>query len=125
MKFDCKKFFRSFTYAAKGIKACVGREQNLSFHLLTTVLVIGGGFFFGINNMEWVAIILCFGMVISAELFNSAIERLTDLVSPEWNQQAGLVKDIAAGAVLVAAIASLAIGLIIFLPYLANLYFHS
>ena len=81
------------------------------------VLVIIAGIGFGITRMEWVAVILCFGMVISAELFNSAVERLTDLAHPDLHPLAGKVKDIAAGAVLVTAIAAAAVGLIIFLPY--------
>ena len=91
--------------------------QNLDFHLLVMVLVIIAGIGFGISRMEWVAVILCFGMVISAELFNSAVERLTDLAHPDLHPLAGKVKDIAAAAVLVTAIAAAAVGLIIFLPY--------
>ena len=67
-------------------------------------------------------VMLCIGTVITAELFNSAIERLVDLVSPEWNKIAGEVKDIAAGAVLVTAITAAIIGLIVFLPYLLALF---
>ena len=118
MKYDYKKQLRSFKYAWKGICACVGKEQNLDFHLLVMVLVIIAGFYFGITRMEWVAVILCFGMVIGAELFNSAVERLTDLAHPDYSELAGKVKDIAAGAVLVTAIAAAAVGLIIFVPYI-------
>lgn len=118
MHYDYKKQLRSFKYAWKGICACVGKEQNLDFHLLVMVLVIIAGFYFGITRMEWVAVILCFGMVIGAELFNSAIERLTNLAHPEQHPLAGKVKDIAAGAVLVTAIAAAAVGLIIFVPYI-------
>jgi len=75
-------------------------------------------FFFGITRTEWIVIILCIGVVIAAELFNTAIERLVDLVSPERHPIAGQVKDIAAGAVLVCAVAAAIIGIIIFLPYL-------
>ena len=103
MKYDLKKQIRSFGYAWKGIRQCVGKEQNLSFHLITTAVVIAAGFFFGITRTEWVVIILCIGMVIAAELFNTAIEKLVDLVSPERHPIAGQVKDIAAGAVLVCA----------------------
>ncbi|MDA6987305.1 diacylglycerol kinase family protein, partial [Escherichia coli] len=66
----------------------------------------------------WTVVVLCFGVVIAAELFNTAIERLVDLVSPERHPVAGQVKDIAAGAVLVCAVAAAIIGLIIFIPYL-------
>ena len=119
MKYSLKKQIRSFGYAWKGIRQCVGKEQNLSFHLITTAVVIAAGFFFGITRTEWIVIILCIGVVIAAELFNTAIEKLGDLVSPERHPIAGQVKDIAAGAVLVCAVAAAIIGIIIFLPYLS------
>ena len=122
MKYDYKKQLRSFRYAWQGIRQCVGREQNLSFHLIATVVVIGAGFAFGITRGEWTAICLCIGLVISAELFNTAIERLVDLVSPQRHPLAGQVKDIAAGAVLVCALAAIAVGLIIFVPYLTRIF---
>lgn len=122
MKYDYKKQLRSFRYAWQGIRQCVGREQNLSFHLIVTVLVIGAGFAFGITPGEWTAISLCIGLVVSAELFNTAIERLVDLVSPQRHPLAGQVKDIAAGAVLVCALAAIAVGLIIFVPYLTRIF---
>lgn len=118
MHYDFKKQIRSFGYAWKGIISCVGKEQNLSFHLIATMLVVGAGFFFGITRMEWIVVVGCIGLVIAAELFNSAIEKLVDLVSPTRHPIAGQVKDIAAGAVLVCAIASAIIGLIVFVPYL-------
>ena len=122
MRYDYKKQLRSFRYAWQGIRACVGREQNLSFHLITTVLVIGAGFAFGITRGEWTAICICIGLVIAAELFNTAVERLVDLVSPRRHPLAGQVKDIAAGAVLVCALAAIAVGLIIFVPYLTRFF---
>lgn len=122
MKYDYKKQLRSFRYAWQGIRQCVGREQNLSFHLIVTVLVIGAGFAFGITPGEWTAICLCIGLVVSAELFNTAIERLVNLVSPQRHPLAGQVKDIAAGAVLVCALAAIAVGLIIFVPYLTRIF---
>ena len=68
------------------------------------------------------AIVICIGLVIAAELFNSAIERLVDLVSPQRHPVAGQVKDIAAGAVLVCALAAMVVGLIIFVPYLTRFF---
>lgn len=117
MKYDFRKQIRSFGYAWKGITSCVGKEQNLSFHLIVTAIVIISGFVFGITRTEWMIIALCIGVVIAAELFNTAIERLVDLVSPGRHPLAGQVKDIAAGAVLVCAAAAAIIGLIIFVPY--------
>lgn len=122
MKYDYKKQLRSFGYAWKGIRNCVGKEQNLSFHLIATVVVAISGFVLGITRTEWMIIILCIGVVIAAELFNTAIERLVDLVSPGRHPIAGQVKDIAAGAVLVCAATTAIIGLIIFIPYLTRLF---
>lgn len=120
MQYDFKKQIRSFGYAWKGIRCCVGKEQNLSFHLIATVAVVIAGFVFGINRTEWMIMLLCIGVVIAAELFNTAIEKLVDLVSPGHHPLAGQVKDIAAGAVLVCAVAAAIAGLIIFLPYLTR-----
>ena len=121
MQYDCKKQLRSFGYAWKGIRDCVGKEQNLNFHLVVSVLVVVAGLALDIRPLEWVAVLLCMGLVIGAELFNTAIERLVDLVSPQWHPLAGRVKDIAAGAVLVCAVVSVAVGLIVFVPYLTRL----
>ena len=122
MRYDLKKQLRSFRYAWQGIRGCVGREQNLSFHLIVTVAVVALGFGLGITRGEWVVVCLCIGLVISAELFNTAIERLVDFVSPQRHPLAGQVKDIAAGAVLVCALAAIAVGLIIFVPYLTRIF---
>ena len=70
----------------------------------------------------WMIIILCIGVVIAAELFNTAIEKLVDLVSPQQHPVAGQVKDIAAGAVLVCAATAAIIGLIVFIPYLTRFF---
>ncbi|WP_300812767.1 diacylglycerol kinase family protein [uncultured Bacteroides sp.] len=122
MHYNFKKQLRSFGYAWKGIRCCVGREQNLSFHLIVTVCVVAAGFVLGITPGEWTAIVICIGVVIAAELFNTAIERLVDLVSPQRHPLAGQVKDIAAGAVLVCALAAIVVGLIIFVPYLTRFF---
>ena len=117
MKYDLKKQLRSFGYAWKGIQSCVGKEQNLSFHLIAAMAVIIAGIVLGITRTEWIMVVMCIGTVIAAELFNTAIEKLVDLVSPERHPIAGQVKDIAAGAVLICAVAAAIIGLIIFIPY--------
>ena len=117
MKYDLKKQLRSFGYAWKGIQSCVGKEQNLSFHLIAAMAVIKAGIVLGITRTEWIMVVMCIGTVIAAELFNTAIEKLVDLVSPERHPVAGQVKDIAAGAVLICAVAAAIIGLIIFIPY--------
>lgn len=122
MHYDFKKQIRSFGYAWKGIRCVVGKEQNLNFHFIATVCVVVAGHFFHITRMEWIAVLLCIGMVIGSEMFNSAVERIVDLVSPQRHPLAGQVKDIAAGAVLVCALTAMTIGLIIFVPYLTRFF---
>ncbi|MEO4796378.1 diacylglycerol kinase family protein [Bacteroides uniformis] len=122
MQYDFKKQLRSFGYAWKGIRCCVGKEQNLSFHLIATVVTVIAGFLLEITRIDWMIVILCIGVVIAAELFNTAIEKLVDLVSPERHPIAGQVKDIAAGAVLVCAATAAIIGLIVFIPYLTRFF---
>ncbi len=116
-KFNTKKRLKSFTYAWKGIGNFISKEQNAWIHTIITVIVLICGITFSVTSTEWIMIILCIGLVFAAEAFNSAIERLVNLVSPEQNKLAGEVKDIAAGAVLICAIAAATVGLIIFIPY--------
>jgi diacylglycerol kinase (ATP) len=85
--------------------------------LIAAMAVIIAGIVLGITRTEWIMVVMCIGTVIAAELFNTAIEKLVDLVSPERHPVAGRVKDIAAGAVLICAVAAAIIGLIIFIPY--------
>ena len=112
------KQLKSFLYALQGILHGVQRESHMRFHLLAAVVVTLAGWWFGISRTEWCIVILCIGSVISAELFNTAIERLTDLASPTLHPLAGQAKDTAAGAVLIIAIAAAIAGTIIFWPYL-------
>ena len=75
-------------------------------------------YFFRISNTEWLVVIICIGMVVASEIINSSIEELVNFISPERNQKAGLIKDLAAAAVLVTAVIAAVCGLIIFIPKL-------
>jgi diacylglycerol kinase (ATP) len=120
-----RKFIRGFGYAFNGIWHAAVTQLNFKVHLVAAVVAVCGGWALHISPDEWLWIILCIGIVLAAELFNTAIEFLTDLVSPEYNKKAGLVKDMSAGAVLVIAICALIIGLIIFVPKLLVLMQHA
>lgn len=109
---------KSFGYAFKGIWWLLSSQPNAWIHLAATVAVVTAGFAFGIERWEWVALLAAMGMVWLAEGLNTAVEWLTDLVSPDYHPLAGKVKDVAAGAVLIAAIFAAAIGCIVFIPYL-------
>ena len=114
--FSIKQRIQSFRYAFKGIAHVFTNEHNVWIHLIAALCVIIAGFYFHVDTTEWMMILFAIGLVISAELFNSSVEKLVDLISPGQNEKAGLIKDIAAGAVLICAIASAVIGLIIFIP---------
>ncbi len=114
-----QKRINSFKYAFTGIATLVRTQVNAKVHLVCAVLVIGAGCFFSISFVEWCLVVIAIGFVLAAEAFNTAIEFLTDLVSPEYHELAGKTKDLAAGAVLIAAVTAIAIGLFIFLPKLA------
>ena len=116
-KFSFKKRAKSFVYAWQGMRSLVSREHNAWIHSFATVCVLIAGFAFQITRIEWALVILCIGTVFAAEGFNTAIERMVDFVSPERHPQAGLIKDVAAGAVLFTAIAAAIVGLIVFVPY--------
>ncbi|MDR3651858.1 MAG: diacylglycerol kinase family protein [Paludibacter sp.] len=111
-----KKRIQSFIYAGRGIKTVFGSETNMKIHLVVVFLVVVAGFVLRINVPEWIMCLLCIGLVIGAEMINTAIENVVDLASPEQHPLAGKAKDIAAGAVLICAIISVIIGLLIFLP---------
>lgn len=116
-----KKLTNSFGYAFKGIGYAVKTQLNFRVELVTAALSVWLGFALHISVNEWQWVILNIVLVLMAELFNTAIEFLTDLVSPGYNELAGRVKDVSAGAVLVSCFFALSSGSIIFLPKLIAL----
>lgn len=112
---------RSFVFAFRGIGFLLHTQTNARIHLAATVVVVGAGFGFEITRAEWLAVVAAIGLVWTAEGLNTAIEALVDLASPEQHPLAGRVKDVAAGAVLLAAIAAAVIGGLIFGPRLLAL----
>ncbi|MDL2306292.1 diacylglycerol kinase family protein [Bacteroides sp. OttesenSCG-928-D19] len=118
--FSIKKRIESFKYAGIGIWKLIANEHNAWIHCTAVIVVTIAGFYFGINKYEWIIVTGCFGLVLAAEAINTAIEKLVDMVSPDKHPLAADVKDIAAGAVLLCAIASAIIGGIIFIPYIIS-----
>ena len=107
---ELQKRIKSFAYAFTGIGSFLRKEHNAWIHCIAIIIVTITGFIIGISRMEWVAVLLCFGLVLAAE-------RLVNLVSPDYHPIAGDVKDIAAGAVLICAVTAALVGAIIFIPY--------
>ncbi len=106
----------TFLHAVNGLIHAVRQEINIKIHLLAATVVIMMGVYFGISSTEWLFIIGCCMWVLSLELLNTAIENICNLVSKDFHPLIKVIKDVAAGAVLVSAIGSAVIGLIIFLP---------
>lgn len=116
--FTLRKRLRSFKFAFNGIRLLITREHNAWIHCFAAICVIVAGAILHLNATEWIAVTFAIGMVLSAEAVNSSIEALADLVSPEYNEAIKRTKDLAAGAVLILAIAAAIVGCIIFLPKL-------
>lgn len=113
-----QRFLKGFTYAAQGIKTSVREQRNLKVQSAIALIIVAAGFYFDITLIEWCLILFAIALVIGLEMMNSAVENLVDLVSPDYKPLAGRVKDMAAGAVLFAAILASVIGVLIFGQYL-------
>lgn len=111
-----KRLINSFKYAFDGLKYAFLYEQNLTVHILATILVIIMGFLFKISIQEWLVLFLIIGLVIATELINTSIEATIDLITDEINPLAKIAKDTAASAVLVFGLTALIVGALIFLP---------
>lgn len=117
-----KKLLNSFKYAFTGIKSAFQSERNMKIHITAMILIIILGTILKISVSEWIICLFCFAIVISGELFNTAIEITVDLAMAKKNEQAKRAKDIAAGGVFVCAIFSSLIGILIFLPKIIELF---
>ena len=104
-------------YALRGIGFML-HERNARLLLAVTAVVVAGGLWLGLSRLEWCAAIAALALVWIAETLNTAVERLTDLVSPDYHPLAGRTKDVAAGAVLMAMLAAISIGIVVFGPRL-------
>lgn len=119
-----KKWTDSFRFAWSGIAACIRRERNMKIHVCFAGGVTLAGFAFHITNTEWLVCLVFFALVMGAEVMNTAVEALVDLVSPDPHPLAKLAKDAAAGAVLVCAIFAAIAGCMIFGPRVWSLLLH-
>ena len=111
-----KARLKSFQYAFKGISDLIQTQPNAKIHLLAALLAIGAGGYFNLSAAEWCLLALTIAAVLAAEAFNTALEYITDLVSPDYHELAGRTKDAAAAGVLLTALGAAAVGLILFLP---------
>ena len=116
------KFIKSFAFAWKGLQYCFLTQPNFRIHLIVLLIVIILGFILQINQIEWLIVTGCAMLVLSMELMNTAIEKICDLITKDIHPVIKVIKDIAAAAVLIAAIGSFFSGVIIFLPKILDLF---
>ncbi|MBL7943958.1 MAG: diacylglycerol kinase family protein [Flavobacteriales bacterium] len=107
---------RSFLHAFRGIGIATLSERNMKWHWLAVIIVAIAGWKYALNVVEWTAVVLCIALVIGLEMINTVVEKLCNRIQPDRDPDIRDIKDISAGAVLIAAIASAIVGLIIFIP---------
>ena len=120
MKNRKQPLFKSFGYAFEGIWTGISKERNMKIHCFAAVCVVVAGVLFHISVTEWCICLVLFGLILSLELVNTAIEAVVDLVTEDKKPLAKLAKDTAAGAVLIAAVMAAMAGLLIFVPKLIS-----
>ena len=115
-----KTFLRSAQFASQGALQFFSKQRNAKIQIVIGITAITLGFIVSISLYQWLLVLFCIGLVISLEMINSAIEVFCDMVTTDFHPKIKIIKDVAAGAVLFASLASLVIGLIIFIPALTN-----
>lgn len=118
-----RAFLRSFRFAFAGIHYVLRSQRNARVHLVAAGLVVAAGIYFRVTHIEWAVLALTIGLVLSAEMINTVAELAVDLLTQRHHPMAKIAKDVGAGAVLVAAIASVAVGVAIFGPRAWGLLF--
>ena len=114
--FSVKARLRSFGFAFEGIGAFFRTQHNALVHACASIIIIPLAAYCNISAVKWMALLIAIALVWIAELFNTAIEKICDLVSPQKNAKVKFIKDVSAAAVLIASILAFIIGLIIFIP---------
>ena len=122
-KWATKNFWESFKYSINGVKYVFTTQRNIIIQLIFGILAVILGFLFKISLFEWLILSITIFLVLFAEFMNTAIETTVDLITEEYNEKAKIIKDVAAGAVLITALNSIIVGLIIFLERIIKLIF--
>lgn len=107
---------KSVGFAFRGAYKLITTEHSIMVQFSLSFLLIIAGFYFNISREEWMMQILAFGLVLGIESLNTAVEKIADFIHPEFHDRIGFIKDIAAGAVMFAATAAIAVGLLIYVP---------
>ena len=115
-------FFASLRYAFAGLAYCFRTQRNFRIHLAIGLLVTLAGIFLGLSWVEWAVVAILVVVVLAAEMVNTMVEALVDMVTQEYHPLAKVAKDVAAGIVLLSAVGSVAVGALIFLPKIVGLF---
>jgi diacylglycerol kinase len=107
---------KSFGFAFNGLKTAILKGRNFRIQLAIGILAVIAGWALGLNFAEWLDLVIVISLVLILELINTSLEAIVDLVSPEIKEAAKVAKDVAAATVLIASIASVIIGVLLFLP---------
>lgn len=107
---------KSIAFAFKGIVILIKSENSIKAQIFISALMIICGFLFRISYTEWAIQVICIGLILTAESLNTAIEKIADFIHPDHHEKIGIIKDIAAGAVGFAAIFSIVVGCLIYIP---------
>ncbi len=116
-----KKLIAAFRFACAGLLQVLRYERNFQIECCCAVVAVCAGYFFSLSQTQWLSVVINIGLVLSAELFNTAIEKLCNKVSPEYDPLIKAVKDSAAAAVMVSAVTAVICGAIIFIPHIIHL----
>ncbi|GLU51762.1 diacylglycerol kinase family protein [Dyadobacter frigoris] len=119
---NIRKAIKSFRYAGIGIYSLFRYENNAKIHLLAAVVAFIAGIYFNISNIEWCIIIIQIALVWAAEAFNTAIEKIADMISPTYHPTIKIIKDVAAAGVLTLAISAIFVAGFIFLPKIWDIF---
>ncbi len=113
---------RAVRVALSGVFQAFKKETHLKLHLIISLIVVNMGFLLHISKTDWLFLLLAIALVISLEMINSVIEKLCDIIKPEQDPKIKYIKDVAAGAVLIACVFAMIVGILVFLPYLKSIW---
>jgi undecaprenol kinase len=113
--------FKAFGYALQGIRHCLFHERNFAIHCVLTMLVVTAGWIFKIDKVQWMIVLLNISLVLGFEMINTAVERCCNMIQPQHSPLVKIIKDVAAGAVLMVSIIAVICGLVIFIPKILSL----
>ena len=120
-RIDVRRTLYSFRHAGRGFTWALSSQANLRVHLAAAALVLAAALLLRFSTIEFVGLVLCFAIVMAAELFNTALEVLIDYAWPEHHPMIGRAKDVAAAAVLIAAVGAAIVGVLLFARHIFHL----